>query len=505
MLYAKGNAWDHTRKFAGNAWDFTQNHGGNALDAMGDFSQDKWQILKEKTPELYDQMKSHSGSLWEKTKDFSKENWSALKEKAPQVWQDLQDHGGNVIDKIREHGGSVWSHLQEDAPNAFEKLHMLSEEHGGNVMDIDDETWNDLRQHAPQVYYELGEARQGHILHYDEFERMPYYAQNDPRLTEWVDHHLYSHDYGLSHQQHEHQHDMQLKHDILSEVKQHLGQNGASKHMELQHKILMEQKKLQDTKNHVMQKQMEWEKERDLRRQQRLDRREALLHKEHALRMHEQQQFTSGLMEGLKGFLNAYSKIKTQKEDANAPAVQATNGAAPVVAPVPPTPPGFVRRMLMKDHDELIAVSKCVSDMSMEVCMEYNYDTNVVSFDLNKLSNSNSYKKEDAHHQVTVYEFELKLGDILGGGKCADIGADVVPYNVCFEGMGDEQNVIVYFSDLHDDTSRLGQLDWKENDGWNEIYEFDAKDHVKKCADVGVVSVCLENKGADMFFAELRL
>merc|ERR1712228_771480 len=145
--------------------------------------------------------------------------------------------------------------------------------------DIDAETWTDLRQHAPQIYYELGEARQGHTLYFDEYEKMPYYHAGDPHWNQWLHEHQYHHQQGAMHS-----HDMQLKKDILNEVKQHLNggnSQGGGQHVGLQHKIMEEQNRLQETKNSVIKRQMEWEIKRDMRREQRLARREALLKKEH--------------------------------------------------------------------------------------------------------------------------------------------------------------------------------------------------------------------------------
>merc|ERR1712129_542971 len=124
----------------------------------------------------------------------------------------------------------------------------------------------------------------------------------------------------------------------------------------------------------------------------------------------------------------------------------------------------------------------------------------MVSFDLNmNTMNEDEKKMEFGENDIgyfVIYEFELN------DAKCIDIGEDVLPFDVCFDGNMD--NVNMYFQDGLE--HKLIGMSWKNDDEWNAIYKFDAKDdHFKKCVNVDAVSICLENKRDDLFFVELKL
>merc|ERR1712154_605913 len=165
-------------------------------------------------------------------------------------------------------------------------------------------------------------------------------------------------------------------------------------------------------------------------------------------------------------------------------------GVPSVIAPVPPVPPGFGRRRLM--DGDVFAINKCVFDMDMKVCMEYDYKGNTVSFDLNTINGENrkDFGKSESAYFV-VYEFELTENDILNEAKCIDMVRDVLPFDVCFDVTDNMNNVNMYFKDGFE--HRLNELNWKNDHEWNEIYEFDHKNHFKKCANTDVVSICVEN------------
>eukprot|EP01083_Nonionella_stella_P218559 783666_1 len=96
--------------------------------------------------------------------------------------------------------------------------------------------------------------------------------------------------------------------------------------LELQHNMLEARKaqrqELHKQTNVIMQKQLKWEKLREMERQKRMAQRQKMLQQKHEMRLNEHYQ----LMNGLKGFLTAFKNLYN------------SDMAAPVAQPKPKMP-----------------------------------------------------------------------------------------------------------------------------------------------------------------------
>merc|ERR1712228_990093 len=254
----------------------------------------------------------------------------------------------------------------------------------------------------------------------------------------------------------------------------------------------------------AMKQELEYEQQREAERSERIERRKEEMLKRHELKMKEHQQ----LMDGLKGFLTEFSKISKpdstpksipmsmMRQNLNWNTMQRMNQymqpsfgygslhqkqdndvhvPPPLFPPIPPLPAKYLKKMPgvnmvgnqrqllhYEDDFELIAIKKCLYNEEFgELCIEYNYEHDIVSFDVI----APKYKESHENESWIVYEFELDSQK-----KSCD-NFDIVPFAICLKRDDVNDDVVIYFEDNENSMEQMLKLElnWNRDNDWSEI------------------------------------
>merc|ERR1712228_618443 len=106
-------------------------------------------------------------------------------------------------------------------------------------------------------------------------------------------------------------------------------------------------------------------------------------------------------------------------------------------------------------------------------------------------------------HSFVVYQYDIELDsdNVTCGNR------ESVPFGICLR-MNKSNDVFVYFVDTNElnvyaESKRLNEympefaqsaINWKDDAQWDEIFHFQSKDQMKKCTNLGLAALCMQQR-----------
>merc|ERR1712228_332268 len=159
------------------------------------------------------------------------------------------------------------------------------------------------------------------------------------------------------------------------------------------------------------------------------------------------------------------------------------------------------RRRIINDDIMYKAVIKCTDDGLYTICIEYDWENDLLSVDVNILNETVLKKEnEDDLEYYFVYDFYFRFDDDdIDDEQCQFYNDENA---VCIQRF--DENVSLYY---YDDNGKKQMFDYRVDEEWNEIYKGQLD---KKCVNWPVAKMCLTEKNVneykvEMHFAKHRL
>ncbi len=266
--------------------------------------------------------------------------------------------------------------------------------------------------------------------------------------------------------------------------------------LDLQHKILeikkAERRELNKDKNLIMKQEINYENQARKDRQKLMTQKQKYLKQEHNMKVKEHK----ALMNGLKEFINNCSQLIAQKQQTQLTPKKYDIGKVPM----PPLPAHmkhhmkYVRRL--NEINEVNKICKCLNGEFGEICVSYNYEKDIVGFDV--MISENGKMEQNNYNEMKRYNVYEYVFEMDGISEC-DLIVGMV--GVCYK----KDNVMVYFDNGE---NNIFWMHWMDESLWDEVIQDVLEKRIIKCVAIDLMETKLcvgRDEKNDMFFIQLKV